>query len=90
MGTSSVTVSSPGLLPPPLTVRALKSRYTAIARNPGLAHDLYRLGYMELVGSGLDHLQRRLLERSWPLLSFRETKGQFTVELSLPSPQKKS
>ena len=82
---SLLIVSSPGCLPSPLTLRTLRTRHVAIARNPRLAHDLYKLGYMELMGLGLQALQTRLSERGFPLPIFSETNRQFVVKVEFPS-----
>lgn len=78
---SLLIVSSPGYLLPPLTLSTLKTEHVAIARNPRLAHDLYKLGYMELMGLGLRTLQSRLLKMGLPLPRFRERNGRFIVEV---------
>ncbi len=85
IGTALLIVSSPGFLPRPLTLSTLKNQHVAIARNPRLAYELYKLGYMELLGMGLRALQGRLLERGYPLPRFREIDRQFVVEVDFQS-----
>jgi predicted HTH transcriptional regulator len=85
-----IKVTSPGMLPTPLKLKDLKYSHVAIARNPKLSYDLYKLGYMELFGMGLQSLDHELQERGWPAPRFAHRKGHFVVEIHLPTDLTKS
>ena len=85
-----VKVTSPGMLPTPLKLKDLKYAHAAIARNSKLSYDLYKLGYMELFGMGLQSLQRELQKRGWPAPCFAHRNGHFVVEIQLRTDLTKS
>lgn len=52
-----IEISSPGDLPPPMTLELLETEHKCHPRNPQIARIFYLSGYVEEVGSGIQRMQ---------------------------------
>jgi len=80
-----VSVLSPGLPPPPLTIARLRSgRYRACSRNPVVAHCLSYFHRIEERGSGLRRMKDATLDHGLDPPTLGEDTGYFEVRFSGP------
>jgi ATP-dependent DNA helicase RecG len=66
-----IEISSPGDLPPPMTLDLLGIENRSYPRNPQIAQVFYLSGYIEEVGSGIQRMQYLLKEARLPAPEFR-------------------
>jgi ATP-dependent DNA helicase RecG len=73
-----IEIESPGGLLPPITVETL-GQTPPVWRNPDLAGLLYRLGYIEQFGTGIDRMRRDMRGHGLPEPRFEGGSGWFRV-----------
>lgn len=78
-----IEVESPGGLLPPITVETL-GHTPPVWRNPDLAGLLYRLGYIEQFGTGIERMRRDMRAHGLPEPRFEAGPGWFRV--TFPGP----
>ena len=78
-----IEVESPGGLLPPITVETL-GHTPPVWRNPDLAGLLYRLGYIEQFGTGIERMRRDMRAHGLPEPCFEAGAGWFRV--TFPGP----
>lgn len=81
-----IEVESPGGLLPPVTVETL-GHTPPVWRNPDLASLLYRLGYVEQFGTGIERMRRDMRAHGLPEPCFEAGPGWFRVTFPGPGEQ---
>jgi predicted HTH transcriptional regulator len=66
-----VEISSPGTLPPPMTLDLLEKEHKSHPRNPQIAGIFYLFNYIEEVGSGIKRMQYLMKEAGLPEPEFK-------------------
>src|SRR5437762_1956711 len=81
-----VEISSPGLLPEPMTLDLLGEEHGSHPRNPQIARLFYLYGYVEEVGSGIQRMQHALARVGLQAAKFAYRKDEtFVVTFYRPS-----
>jgi ATP-dependent DNA helicase RecG len=78
-----IEVESPGGLLPPVTVETL-GRTPPVWRNPDLAGLLFRIGYIEQFGTGIERMRQDMRAHGLPEPRFEAGPGWFRVTFSWP------
>jgi ATP-dependent DNA helicase RecG len=78
-----IEVESPGGLLPPVTVETL-GRTPPVWRNPDLAGLLFRIGYIEQFGTGIERMRQDMRAHGLPEPRFEAGPGWFRVTFSGP------
>ena len=80
-----IEITSPGLLPEPLSLELLQEEHQSHPRNPQIARIFYLYGYVETVGSGIERIQRSMKDAELPPVKFEQGKDRtFKVFFSRP------
>lgn len=83
----SITIISPGYIKPPLTLEAILDNkpFVPLTRNPVLAEEILRNGFMERRGNGFLLIKKEIKKRGLQEPEFIEESGSFVVKFNLLS-----
>ncbi|PKL42069.1 MAG: hypothetical protein CVV39_09010 [Planctomycetes bacterium HGW-Planctomycetes-1] len=76
-----IEIWNPGELPPELTPESLKRQHYSVPKNHDICECLYRVAYVQKVGSGTTDMVKLCKEKGLPEPEFKQVAGSFVVTI---------